>query len=169
VELDWFRDYLRDRSQFVVINNKKSSLLPLTVGVPQGSVLGPILFLLYINDLPNCSDILSLLFADDTTLLLSHSDINILTVLVNIEFKKVVDFFRLKKLSLHLQKTKFMVFSNSPLVKDMQINIYINFNNDDENIPELISSIDRVHYNDDIPAIRFLGVYFDPQLNFKYH
>ena len=72
-ELLWFKSYLTDRKQFVSIKNKSSPLLNIFLGVPQGSILGPLLFLIYINDLPLSSSFLSLLFADDTTLLLSHN------------------------------------------------------------------------------------------------
>ena len=87
-ELLWFKNYLKNREQFVVINNIASKIFFCNTGVPQGSILGPLLFLIYINDLPSCSKFLSLLFADDTTLLLSHENINILMQQVNIEFQK---------------------------------------------------------------------------------
>ena len=67
--LDWFQSYLSDRKQHVDINGKSSDLLDIACGVPQGSVLGPLLFLIYINDLPNISKILNFyLFADDTNI-----------------------------------------------------------------------------------------------------
>ena len=74
-ELEWFKDYLFNRQQFVFLNGTCSSLLIIKTGVPQGSILGPLLFLIYVNDLPNASCLLTLLFADDTTLMFSHSDI----------------------------------------------------------------------------------------------
>ncbi len=73
VELDWFKNYLSNRKQFVYLNGKSSSLLEILLGVPQGSILGPILFLIYINDLPLSTLLKSLLFADDTALLASGS------------------------------------------------------------------------------------------------
>jgi Reverse transcriptase (RNA-dependent DNA polymerase) len=84
--LRWFYNYLFGRKQYVYVNGARSALRDILNGVPQGSILGPILFLIYINDLPGCSDFLALLFADDTTLMLSHADINVLISRVNIEF-----------------------------------------------------------------------------------
>jgi hypothetical protein len=76
VELHWFRDYLSNRKQFVFLDGKSSSLLDILIGVPQGSILGPLLFLLYINDLPLCTELMLILFADDTTLSASGDDLN---------------------------------------------------------------------------------------------
>ena len=66
--LDWVQSYLKDRSQFVEVNGKQSMWLPVTSGIPQGSVLGPLLFLLYINDLPDNIDSSVYMYADDTKL-----------------------------------------------------------------------------------------------------
>ena len=67
--LDWFTSYLSGRTQYTFCNNNKSELKQITCGVPQGSVLGPLLFILYINDLPNISSKLKFyLFADDTNI-----------------------------------------------------------------------------------------------------
>jgi hypothetical protein len=114
VELAWFKDYLTNRKQFVFLEGKSSSLLDILIGVPQGSILGPLLFLLYINDLPMCSDLMSILFADDTTLSAAGDDLSNLADFVNTEFQKVCEFFRSNKLSLHPDKTKFMIFTSVP-------------------------------------------------------
>jgi hypothetical protein len=169
-ELKWFKSYLTNRKQFVFMNGVSSSLLEIILGVPQGSILGPLLFLIYINDLPASSLLRSLLFADDTALLARGSNIDELAVFVNSEFQKIVHYFSANKLSLHPQKTKVMFFTNSPAVKSNPPLIYANYNmlNSAEK-PELIVPIENISQNSTIPAIRYLGVHFDPQLNFKYH
>lgn len=74
IAFEWFKSYLCNRKQFVSIGNSNSDIKPIPMGVPQGSVIGPLLFLLYLNDLPNCSDVLDFhLFADDTNLFFSSS------------------------------------------------------------------------------------------------
>jgi hypothetical protein len=109
------------------------------------------------------------LFADDTTLLLSNPDINLLMLEANAEFHKIVNFFRLHKLALHPDKTKFMIFSNSNAVKNMDLNLFINFNNSNENLQDRIFAVERISNKSKVTAIRFLGVYFDPNLNFDFH
>jgi Reverse transcriptase (RNA-dependent DNA polymerase) len=168
-ELSWFKSYLTSRLQFVSIENYSSELLEILIGVPQGSVLGPLLFLLYINDLPNCSKFLSLLFADDTALALDEDNVERLITNVNTELQKVCNYFRQNKLSLHPEKTKFIVISNSKNIADYPFNIFINNNNGEQNVQSLIYPLKRVNHNDTVPAIKYLGVFFDPSLNFKYH
>ncbi len=87
-ELLWFKSYLSNRQQFVEVEGTRSSLQNIILGVPQGSILGPLLFLIYINDLPLSSNFLSLLFADNTTLLLSNNNLPDLIYNANLEFKK---------------------------------------------------------------------------------
>ena len=166
-ELSWFKSYLTQRKQFVSIKDTSSPLLDISLGVPQGSILGPLLFILYINDLPLASELLTLLFADDTTLLFSHDDINVLISTVNSEFKKVCEFFRTNKLVLHPDKTKFIIFSRSKIIQNVVV--VCDNNNEGQNIAKNISSLARVNNEDSTPAIKFLGVFFDPDLNFKFH
>ena len=89
IELSWFKNYLYNRSQITSINGVNSSNRVVQMGVPQGSVLGPLLFLIFINDLPNCSEFNTLLFADDTTLQLASDDINTLFSRANYNLKKL--------------------------------------------------------------------------------
>ena len=170
LELEWFKNYLSKRKQFVYLNGKSSCLLEILLGVPQGSILGPILFLIYINDLPLASNLKSLLFADDTALLARGSDLNELTAFVNQEFQKVIQFFNQHKLSLHPEKTKFIVFSNSLASKNNPPVIFANYNKINTlQRPELLVPIENITIHSLCPAVRYLGVYFDPQLNFKHH
>ena len=166
-ELSWFESYLKERKQFVSIREKVSPLLNISLGVPQGSILGPLLFILYINDLPMASELLTLLFADDTTLLLSHDDLNVLIENINTEFRKICEFFRTNRLVLHPDKTKFIIFSRSNITQNVAV--VCNNNNEGQNNQENITKLTRVFSSDPTPAIKFLGVFFDPDLNFKYH
>jgi hypothetical protein len=106
--------------------------------------LGPLLFLLYINDLPKISKLIAYLFADNITLFATHPDPDVLRNFVNDEFKKIVFYFRAHKLSLHPLKAKFILFSNSNPVISSDIKIFINNNNEGENSPEFIFSIERI-------------------------
>jgi len=99
--LDWFKSYLSNRKQFVSINEHSSELKDITNGVPQGSILGPILFLIYINDLNKVTDLLSLLFADDTSILISGKNLNEMVFILNEELHKICTWFRANQLSLH--------------------------------------------------------------------
>jgi hypothetical protein len=85
------------------------------------------------------------------------------------EFRKIVNFFRSHKLALHPSKTKYMLFTNSPTAKSKSFDIFIDFNNTGGSNADLMFPIERISMNSDTPAIRFLGVYFDENLNFKYH
>ena len=91
VALDWFRSYLTDRKQYVSLNGIDSCPPKVTCGVPQGSILGPLLFILYINDFQRSSSVLSFIFsADDSSVFLSHKCPQILLNTVNEEFRKVM-------------------------------------------------------------------------------
>ena len=140
------------------------------MGVPQGSILGPILFLLYINDLYKVTDLFTLLYADDTSFIISGKSLDDVIIKLNIELKKVCDWFRSNKLSLHPEKTKFMIFNKQESsINWNEIKIQLNFNNMNENKPELITNLGYINSNTESKAIKFLGVYIDPKLDFKFH
>ena len=97
--LEWFRSYLSHRKQYVSVNGSNSSLLSITCGVPQGSVLGLLLFLIYIIDLPNASKKLTFyLFADDTNIHYESKDLSNLTNVVNKELRLVKKWLDANKL-----------------------------------------------------------------------
>ena len=129
--LSWFDSYLKNRNQYVEIGGIKSVNQSLRTGVPQGSVLGPLLFLIYMNDIPNASSLLKfILFADDTSLLdtinLSISPENTFdSEKLNKELSKIYDWLAVNKLSLNISKTKFMIFHhrNKSLPKKIEIKI----------------------------------------------
>ena len=100
----WFHNYLIDREQFVSVHGRESERAKIKCGVPQGSVLGPILFLIFINDLPNASDFLTLLFADDTTFQVSGQDLDQLFDHANFELEKSTVWFKSNKLTLNVKK-----------------------------------------------------------------
>ena len=105
--LEWIKSYLSNRKQYVSVNGSNSNLLPITCGVPQGSVLGPLLFLIYINDLPNASKKLTFyLFADDTNIYYESKDLSDLIRIVNKkELRLVKKWLDSNKLSLNIDKT----------------------------------------------------------------
>ena len=109
--LAWFSSYLIGRQQYVELEGASSGLVPLSTGVPQGFILGPLLFLIYMNDIPNANDFFKyILYADDTTL---FSTIHISAGAaheINSHLSDVFDWLAVNKLSLNIKKTKYIVF-----------------------------------------------------------
>ena len=151
--LDWFQSYLSDREQYADINGKSSHLLDITCGVPQGSVLGPLLFLIYINDLPNISKILNFyLFADDTNIYYESSSLDKLERTVNRELNKLFLWLNVNRLSLNINKTNFIVFH--PYNKPINKRIAIKINN---------KAIKEKEY------IKYLGILINSTLSWMHH
>ena len=140
--LDLLRNYLVKRKQYVQIGEVKSDITYLSTGVPQGSILGPLLFIIYINDIAKCSNLLhTIIYADDTTLVGNISTFELrngrtLDENINFELLKLTDWLKVNKLSLNANKTKLMIFHmpqrklNPPIIKidEIQLEPISNFN-----------------------------------------
>ena len=111
--LKWFQSYLSGRSQKCNVNGCLSSSVPVAYGVPQGSNLGPLLFLVYINDLPNCLSAASpRMFADDTNISYAANTLSELENVINSELKNLKYWLEANKLSLNIAKTEFMIIGS---------------------------------------------------------
>ena len=158
INLNLFSSYLENRKQYTEIDNIKSNMLSITTGVPQGSILGPLLFIIYINDFAQASQMFNfLIYADDTTL---SSTLNVfsdnthdrnLESLINEELVKINDWLKINKLSLNVVKSKFMIFQKKK-----------------KNTEILNLKIDKINI-DQVKEFNFLGLIIDTNLNWKKH
>ena len=152
IAYDWIKDYLNDRRQQVSYNGANTSYKTVNCGVPQGSILGPLLFIIYINDLSTVSTTLtSVLFADDTTLVDSDPNLTALVNRFNAELVNIVHWLNANRLSLNIEKTNYMIFR--PKNKN-DTNIHIAING---------AKINQVY------KAKFLGVVIDDKLNWSDH
>ena len=151
--LQLIESYLTDREQCVQINNVTSDFETIKHEVPQGSILGPLLFLLYINDIAESSHLLDFyLFADDTAIFLSDNDSKKLENTLNTELKKVSDWLVANKLTLNVKKSNVLLFRQGNKQPPPPINIIINGLAVDEK-----------------ESAKYLGIIMDNKLSFKQH
>ena len=153
VAYNWFIDYLKERKQYVCFDNVNSNHQSVNCGVPQGSILGPLLFLLYINDIVQVSDVLlPIIYADDTNVFLKGNSVNETITKMNHELSNVVDWLNCKKLSLNVAKTQYIIFRSSRRKIINHDKILIN--------------------NTEISCVshtKFIGVEIDEKLSWQFH
>ena len=153
ISLKWIVDYLHNRKQFVCYSGYNSEWSLISCGVPQGSILGPLLFILYINDLSTVSvKLFSILYADDSNMFIQGKNLSSMISVVNNEMEKIVKWTNSNKLSLNIDKTFFMIFKSRK--KHIRITDDIKVNN---------MIIER------IKDIQFLGVILDNHLSWNKH
>ena len=151
--ISWFEDYLRNRCQFVAYKSNTSQTSMVKCGVPQGSILGPLLFLICVNDIINSAPLLTyILFADDTNILYSHKNLNTLITTLNLELVKLSRWFKCNKLSLNISKTNCMYFKNIHSQNVFRNNILI------DGLPLIEKE-----------STKFLGVTIDSNLTWNNH
>lgn len=153
-ELKWFKDYLRDRTQVVEFQGVSSDPEGVVVGVPQGSILGPLLFILHVNDLPDAAVQCSvLMYADDTVLFYSAKQASVIEEKLNEELASIGRWLHENSLFLNVAKTEAMLFGTAPRLSDVDsFSITING-----------SQIKQVS------QFKYLGVVFDERLSWNDH
>jgi len=152
--LSWFKSYLTNRKQYTFVKNANSDTRLISCGVPQGSILGPLLFLVYVNDIRNVVENgCPILFADDTNILYTHNNLTALCHIANLELERISQWFTLNKLSVNTSKTKVIVFHRRHM-QYQPTDIQISLNN---------TTLEKVS------SLKFLGVYIHENLSWKMH
>ena len=149
----WLRSYLSNRKQKVFVNGVESNLLSVNSGVPQGSILGPFLFLIYANDFDKATNYSLRLFADDTSLTATGKDLDVLLQRINSELPAVYEWLCSNRLTLNLSKTKYLVFQ--PRQK-MNLNLYLPLKLGDQYLEQSFS-------------VKYLGLITDCFLSWHEH
>lgn len=148
---NWIKSYLMERPQFIKMGDNNSKCMYIVCGLPQGSILSPLLFNLYINDIFKVSNIVKMvLFADDTNIFYANDNHNDLVKTVNQELEKLKTWLDINKLSLNLGKTKAIMFGNYQEKHEQPITI-------------ANTIIEKVQ------EIKFLGIHIDSKLSWKPH
>jgi exonuclease III len=153
IALAWFKSYLSNRKQFVLFKSTLSKEQYISCGVPQGSVLGPLLFIIYINDICNTSDTISFsLFADDTSLVYSHSNVDTAVSHLNFELLKISTWLLANKLCINVLKSNYIIFC--PRQQKYT-----------QTVPLILNGVNLQK----VKSTKFLGIYIDENLNWKSH
>ena len=150
---EWFSSYLSNRSQYTSVNGNTSDPQPITCGVPQGSVLGPLLFLIFINDIPKCSNLFKFtLFADDSTLSckFSGTPVDLIFDSIENELVKLNTWLITNRIKINVDKSKFICFSYRKSIQSRPLKLGDSF----------IQETDQT---------KFLGLILDNRLTFKPH
>ena len=148
----WFESYLTDRSQYVIYDGVESEIRPVECGIPQGSILGPLFFIISMNNICNVSDLMfAIMYADETCFLMNGTDLHKLIKQLNVEVDSLCTWFKSNKLSLNTQKTFYMIFHRARL-KSIDDDVIMDNN-------ALIK----------VNAIKYLGVIVDNKLNWIDH
>ena len=149
---NWFESYLKNRKQYVIYNNSESDIGLITHGVHQDSILGPLLFIIYMNDFSKASELLFvILFADDTNIFLEGMSYNKIILEMNTELYKIETWLAANRLTLNINKTHYMIFHRSRL-KASHCDVILN-----DNIVKRVTST------------KFLGIIIDEKLSWKQH
>ena len=149
--LQWFKSYLTDRSQVTYMNAIKSPIARLTDGVPQGSILDPLLFNLYINDLPSIIQSDMILYADDSVVFASANTLHEACQQVQTDLTGVGTWCKYHKLSINANKTKAMHFGVNDVKSVTDVNIEISQN--------------RMEF---VNLYKYLGIHLDPKMSFQH-